>query len=130
MNTSLSDVLKAKRKEKNLKVKDVIQALQAYGVEIKEKTLYGWESGHRQPDADELLILCNIYGIESISELRRHSEESAKTPAERLDDVIDALTEEQAMFLVKMVEAVIARKGPEVYAKARDLNREIWEGDV
>ena len=33
---------------------------------VAPKTIYGWESGQTQPDADTLLILCKIYNIDNI----------------------------------------------------------------
>ena len=33
------------------------------------KTVSAWECGRGQPDADMLLTLCKVYGIESISDL-------------------------------------------------------------
>ena len=47
----------------------MLEILKTYGIDISVKTLYGWESGHRQPDADTFLILCYIYGIDSIAEI-------------------------------------------------------------
>ena len=47
---SLSTILKEKRRDSGLSVKDVLTKLQAHNVNISDKTLYGWESGHRQPD--------------------------------------------------------------------------------
>lgn len=129
MNFSIGEALKAKRKAKNLKVKDVLDALSAYGVEIKDKTLYGWEAGYRQPDADELLILCQIYGIESISELRHNDNSPVQTPFDRLTAALEDLNPQQAMFLVRIVEAMIASKGGEVYAAAKEETRRVWEGD-
>ncbi len=67
MGNPVGAMLKAKRKENKLPVKDVIGKLRSFGIDISDKTLYGWESGHRQPDADTFLTLCKIYGIESIS---------------------------------------------------------------
>ena len=33
---------------------------------VATKTIYGWESGQAQPDADTLLVLCEIYNIDDI----------------------------------------------------------------
>ena len=60
-------VLKARRKELGFSVKYVLEQLQNMGINISDKTLYGWENGHRQPDADSFLILCKIYNIGSIN---------------------------------------------------------------
>lgn len=60
-------VLKARRKELGFSVKHVLEQLKDMGINISDKTLYGWENGHRQPDADSFLILCKIYNIGSIN---------------------------------------------------------------
>lgn len=63
MGSYVSAILKEKRKGLGLSVKTVLDELRSYDIEISDKTLYGWESGHRQPDADTFLALCQIYGI-------------------------------------------------------------------
>lgn len=63
----LSEVIKTKRKTLKLSVKDVVAKLSEQGIKVSEKTIYGWESGHRQPDADTFLTLCDIYQIENIT---------------------------------------------------------------
>lgn len=70
MSSKIASILKSKRKELGISVKDVLECLQAHGISISDKTLYGWESGYRQPDANMLIALCQIYGItlEEISE--------------------------------------------------------------
>lgn len=67
MSENVALTLKSKRKEIGKSVREVVQELRNFGVDISEKTLYGWESGHRQPDADVFLILCRIYGISSFA---------------------------------------------------------------
>ena len=69
MSAVIADLLKNKRKQYGLSVKDVLKRLKDRGIEISDKTLYGWESGHRQPDADTFLVLCEIYKINTLSEI-------------------------------------------------------------
>lgn len=57
----IGTLLKLKRKELNLSVKQVVDSLKSYNISISEKTLYGWENNYRQPDVDTFLILCAIY---------------------------------------------------------------------
>lgn len=66
---NIGSILKAKRKEKGLTVREVIDQLRKFNIKISDKTLYGWESGYRQPDADTFLILCQIYGVSSLTNL-------------------------------------------------------------
>jgi transcriptional regulator with XRE-family HTH domain len=62
----IATVLKARRKSKNLKVDDVAAALKLRGIEVSQKALYNYESGHRHPDADTFLALCDIYEIDDV----------------------------------------------------------------
>lgn len=62
----IGTLLKSKRKELNLSVKQVVASLKSYNISISEKTLYGWENNYRQPDADTFLILCAIYQISNV----------------------------------------------------------------
>lgn len=72
----VSSLIKSKRKELNYSVKDVVSKLSKRGIDVSEKTVYGWESGHRQPDADTFLILCDIYQIANLSHEISSSEEN------------------------------------------------------
>ncbi len=63
MKTEVSKILKTKRKEAGLSVKEVVSTLKLQGISVAEKTIYGWESGNRQPDADTFLALCKVYNI-------------------------------------------------------------------
>lgn len=62
----IGTLLKLKRKELNLSVKQVVDSLKSYNISISEKTLYGWENNYRQPDAYTFLILCAIYQISNV----------------------------------------------------------------
>ncbi len=65
-NEMIAKVLKDYRKKRNMSVKEVCLKLENKSLHVAEKTLYGWENGQAQPDADTLLILCEIYEIEDI----------------------------------------------------------------
>lgn len=65
-NEKIAQVLKQYRKSNNLTVKDVAELLKEHSINVAVKTIYGWESGQTQPDADTLLILCKIYNIKNI----------------------------------------------------------------
>ncbi len=54
------------RKGKGLTRKDVAEKLKAMGIEISDKTLYGYESGRTTANADMFLALCKIYDINDI----------------------------------------------------------------
>lgn len=65
-NPNISKVLKAYRKLNNFSVNDLVIRLEDHNLPVAPKTIYGWESGQTQPDADTLLILCKIYNIDNI----------------------------------------------------------------
>lgn len=67
-NLNISKVLKHYRKQNELSVSDVAFILESKDLSVAPKTIYGWESGQTQPDADTLLLLCEIYGIKNILE--------------------------------------------------------------
>lgn len=74
-NEMIAKVLKETRKKNNLSVKDVSSKLGEHNLVVAEKTIYGWESGQTQPDADTLLILCKIYNIDNILNTFGYSDE-------------------------------------------------------
>ena len=89
MSDYVAGVLKAKRKELKLSVKYVIEQLRQYNIDISDKTLYSWESGHRQPDADSFLALCDVYGITSFKEIEKSpAPAETDTGDQRLDGII------------------------------------------
>lgn len=67
-NPKISQVLKAYRKQNKYSVNDVVLKLEKNHLPVAPKTVYGWESGQTQPDADTLLVLCKIYKIDNILE--------------------------------------------------------------
>lgn len=65
-NPNISKVLKAYRKLNRYSVNDLVVKLEDNHLPVAPKTVYGWESGQTQPDADTLLVLCKIYKIDNI----------------------------------------------------------------
>ena len=76
----LADRLRRFREDAGLTIYEVGNRIGKSG-----KTVSAWECGRGQPDADMLITLCQLYGIESIAEL--YGEDPATpslTPDERL----------------------------------------------
>lgn len=67
-NPNIARVLKEYRKLNHYSVEDVAKKLEEYQLFFATKTIYGWENGQTQPDADTLLVLCKIYKIDHILE--------------------------------------------------------------
>lgn len=70
----IGDVLKKFRQNKNFSIKDVQKLLKERYIMVAEKTIYSWESGRSQPDADTLLVLCDIYDIRNVLNAFGYSE--------------------------------------------------------
>lgn len=69
MNGSLGVVLKELRKKKKLTAKETADKLSSLGYEISEKTISGYETGIRMPNADVFMALCTIYDCKNILEM-------------------------------------------------------------
>lgn len=63
---SISFTLRKLRDREKLSVKEVQENLLKFGISVSIKTIYGWESGKRLPDADTFLTLCDIYNSEDV----------------------------------------------------------------
>lgn len=63
---SISFTLRKLRERQRLTIKDVQEKLLQLGIAVSIKTIYGWESGKRLPDADTFLTLCDIYKSEDV----------------------------------------------------------------
>lgn len=81
MNINICNMLKQLRKTSGLSAEKVIKELSKYQIEIKQKTLYGYESGLSMPNADTFIALCKIYKCDnpiSFFENNTHSPEEVK----------------------------------------------------
>jgi len=117
MNRSLvANLLKSRRKELDFPVKYVLEQLQNMGVTISDKTLYGWENGYRQPDADVFLLLCEIYNINTLTGIDKVSPTEGKTPLfldkreKKLIELYRALNEEGEERLLETADDMVQSK--------------------
>ena len=98
----LSEKLREKRRESGLKVQEVLDRLKTHEVFISDKTLYNWENGIRNPNADEFFALCEIYEVDSFDEFR----ETKKSPEpERSED------EKNIQMIVSGLTDLLVRAG-------------------
>lgn len=67
-NPLIAERLKFYRKKNHMTIQQVSDLL-SEEQPVADKTIYGWESGHTQPDADTLLRLCSIYHIDNVLEI-------------------------------------------------------------
>ena len=69
MGEHLGSTLKELRKKKKLTAKETVDKLSSLGYEISEKTISGYETGIRMPNADVFMALCTIYDCKNILEM-------------------------------------------------------------
>ena len=62
----IAEVLKECRLQAGFSAHEVASLLNQKGCPIRHRSVYNWESGHGQPDANTFLLLCDIYGIKDI----------------------------------------------------------------
>lgn len=119
-NGNIAELLKRYRKEAGYSVKEAVQKLSEQGLIISDKTMYSWESGHRQPDADTFLALCRLYDVKSFSDIEKapdpditESEAEIEKRAEILADALERcgyipkggdLSDDQLKFMMGLVD--------------------------
>ncbi|MCI7107516.1 MAG: helix-turn-helix transcriptional regulator [Lachnospiraceae bacterium] len=65
----IGDTLKKYRKMRGWTVNDVVVKLHdLYNIDVADKTVYGWESDQSLPRSETLLLLCELYQIDSLSQ--------------------------------------------------------------
>lgn len=84
MGIDIASTLKKKRKELGMSVNELLTHLKDAGIVVSNKTVYGWESGHRQPDADTFIVLCQILGIESFDETEKSPSTEESAPGDQV----------------------------------------------
>ena len=99
-NPKIAQALKYYRKLNKLSVNDVSDILNENHFPTAPKTIYGWESGNAQPDADTLMVLCEIYQIQNVLEAfgyQEPSETSEITLSEHEQNLILRYRQEKKM---------------------------------
>ena len=64
---SIGEKLRILREKNNLTRKEAVIKLHHLGIDISDKTLYGYESGRNSANADMFLALCRIYNCRNIA---------------------------------------------------------------
>ena len=73
---NISSVLRNYRERRNLSPREVVEKLRLKGIDISEKTLYGYENGVSNPKVNTFIALCDVYEINDV--LGTFSEESER----------------------------------------------------
>lgn len=94
-NPHIAKVLKYYRKLNDMSVNEVSELLTKYESPAAPKTIYAWENGTTQPDADTLMLLCEIYQIRDVLEAFGYKEEA---------DISLTLTDHEKNLILKYRE--------------------------
>jgi len=65
---NIGEQLKKLRENNGMTRKDAADKLKGLGIDISDKTLYGYESGRNSANADMFLALCRIYKCNNVME--------------------------------------------------------------
>lgn len=123
MKTEVSQILKAKRKELGLSVREVVDILRTNGVSVAEKTVYGWESGNRQPDADTFMALCKIYQIHTFPNNENKNAPALSAEALKLAETYDYV-DDDGKRLLQVVAAEERKRTDRLRKEARSKRKE------
>lgn len=84
MSVDIASTIKQRRKELGMSVAELVDHLKSAGVVVAKQTVYGWENGHRQPDADTFIALCQILGIKSFNEVKKSPSTEESAPGDQV----------------------------------------------
>lgn len=90
---NIGNRLREIRESKKLSRREVAERLQHYGIDISDKTLYGYEVGRTSANADMFLALCDIYGIDNIAETFKDASYQANTEIVLTVDEIEIINQ-------------------------------------
>lgn len=113
----IAKVLKENRQKTGLSARDVTHKLSLCDIEVSPKTLYGWESGHSQPNADTFLMLCDIYGIDDImlafgyKKTERQQIDIKKPEKAKLINKVEQLDENNCKVVSAYVDGLLTERG-------------------
>ena len=65
-NPNIARMLRYYRQLNEFSIQDVSELLGQCGHPAATKTIYGWENGQTQPDADTFMLLCELYQVEDV----------------------------------------------------------------
>ena len=116
---NIGDTLKKLREENGMTRKEAAEKLKALGIDISDKTLYGYESGRNSANADMFLSLCKIYKCNDIMETFFEAAQGSSFTANEWDMIekyrlLDAHGREMVDFtLLKEWERATSKAGEE-----------------
>lgn len=130
MEQNINLMLKQLRKTSGLSSDDVVQKLISYGIDIKSKTLYGYESGLSMPNANVFIALCKIYKCDNpLDFLGGNSYNQEEVSLIEDFRFVDAQGKETVRYILDN-EKKRCQKLSELDSKIRELETEIAEKSV
>lgn len=104
-DTNISLILRQHREQLKLSPREVVDKLKAKGIDISEKTLYGYENGVANPKVNTFIALCDIYEIKDVMGTFTDSEHSSPSFTEweidEYNDFFNATLLEKIYLLIK-----------------------------
>lgn len=89
METELGNRLKNLREESKKSAKEVSAELSEMGFSVSDKTIYGYESGIRMPNADVFMAMCQIYNCTNILEIFKNIKVDYSVPDDHEWSIIE-----------------------------------------
>lgn len=122
MNENFGTVLKELRKKKKLTAKTVSKKLQDMGYSISDKTLSGYETGIRMPNADVFMALCQIYECKNILEIFSFVKAEYSVPTDDEWKIIEKyrFVSENSLDGINIIDTILNRE----YAIAKQLKQQ------
>ena len=104
---ALCDNIRNSRKNKNMTQKELAEQLG-----VSHNTISDWESGNHKPDADSIMLLCKVLGVDANYMLDWEEKKATKNIKSKLKDALkennvfdgEDLSEENFDKLMKFIE--------------------------
>jgi phage repressor protein C with HTH and peptisase S24 domain len=109
---AISDKLRELRREKGLSQIQTADFLTRHGAEVTQRAVSKWERGDTQPNAEQFLLLCELYEVRDVLAVFRGQQ---KAP-----DTLNALGKSRVREYIRLLEA-----DPEFSSAARERPQRI-----
>ena len=66
------------RRQRKIPIENLVEFMEKHNYHISKKAIYGWECGSSNPDLQAFFLMCQFYGIDTVSytHLRAHETDS------------------------------------------------------
>lgn len=101
----IAAALKRLRMATGLKADDVGAMIGKSG-----KTVNAWENNRGQPDADTLVLLCDIYHVDNILDEFSDKKEKGPSKSDELIKAVDALSDDNLIKLEEYIDFLLLQQ--------------------